>query len=199
MSDIYLIIGASSDVGVELIRLMSSSMEDIKIIAHYNRSADSFNKIDIKGVNELIPVQCNLSNDDNLKMFINKVKQIGVPKGIVHLPAPKLDYIRFKDLEWQDCAKDFDIQVKSAFTILKELLPSMIKTPEMSKVVFMLSENTINVPAKFTAKYTMSKYMLMGLMKSLSSEYSGKRVNINALSPTMINTKFLSNIDRRLL
>jgi 3-oxoacyl-[acyl-carrier protein] reductase len=75
----------------------------------------------------------------------------------------------------------------------------MIKGKKRAKVVLMLSENTIGNPAKFTSKYTMSKYMLLGLLKSLTVEYEGKNVNINALSPTMMDTKFLSNIDRRML
>lgn len=45
----------------------------------------------------------------------------------------------------------------------------------------------------------MSKYMLLGLMKSLAVEYAGKNVDINALSPSMIGTKFLRDIDRRML
>jgi len=36
-------------------------------------------------------------------------------------------------------------------------------------------------------------------MKSLAVEYEGKSIDINALSPSMIDTKFLSNIDRRML
>ena len=74
-----------------------------------------------------------------------------------------------------------------------------MKTEYRAKIVFMLSENTINKPAKFSTKYTMSKYMLLGLMKSLAVEYEGKRIDINALSPSMIDTKFLSEIDRRML
>ena len=115
------------------------------------------------------------------------------------MSAPKLQFEKFKKLEWNDCIFDAQIQVGSVFRLLQILIPHMLKTDKRSKIVFMLSENTINMPAKFSTKYTMSKYMLLGLMRSLAAEYEGKNININALSPSMIDTKFLSNIDRRLL
>jgi len=63
----------------------------------------------------------------------------------------------------------------------------------------MLSSVTISTPPKYLMSYNMIKFTLLGLMKSLVSDYSGKRININAVSPSMINTKFLSNIDSRII
>ena len=45
----------------------------------------------------------------------------------------------------------------------------------------------------------MLKYSLLGLMKSLAVEYDGKKISINALSPSMMETKFLSDIDERIV
>ena len=39
----------------------------------------------------------------------------------------------------------------------------------------------------------------MGLINSLVSEYKEKGININAVSPTMVETSFLENIDNRLI
>jgi 3-oxoacyl-[acyl-carrier protein] reductase len=36
-------------------------------------------------------------------------------------------------------------------------------------------------------------------MKGAAVEYAGKGININGISPNMIETKFLDNIDKRLI
>lgn len=196
----YLITGASSDVGCELIRAINQQYSGSTIYAHYRSSADNLNTIKEKNGNKIILVQANLANEMGVRSLLTQLADFAVvPNAVVHLPAPKFEFIRYKDLDWEECEKDLFVQVASIYKILQELLPKMIRLKEQSKIVFMLSENTINLPAKFTTKYTMSKYMLLGLMKSLTAEYQAKRVNINAVSPSMIDTKLLSNIDRRML
>ena len=70
---------------------------------------------------------------------------------------------------------------------------------KQGKVVIMLSSEVINVPTKASTQYTTIKYALLGLVKSLASEYSDKNIQINALSPSMIETKFLDNMNKKLI
>ena len=48
-------------------------------------------------------------------------------------------------------------------------------------------------------QYSIVKHALLGMMKSLAVEYGDKNVNINGLSPNMVETKFLDNIDSRIV
>jgi 3-oxoacyl-[acyl-carrier protein] reductase len=63
----------------------------------------------------------------------------------------------------------------------------------------MLSSVVINVPPKALTQYTTIKYAMLGLVKSLASEYSDKNIQINAVSPSMVETKFLDNINEKLV
>ncbi|MDR1649497.1 MAG: SDR family oxidoreductase [Synergistaceae bacterium] len=67
------------------------------------------------------------------------------------------------------------------------------------KAVVMLTTCTRGIPPKFLARYCMAKYALLGLMKSAASEYEGKGVYINGISPEMTDTKFLLNLDERII
>ena len=58
----------------------------------------------------------------------------------------------------------------------------------------MLTDSVIGMPPKFLSPYITVKYALLGLMKSLAVEYAGKGITINAVSPDMMETKFLSGI-----
>jgi 3-oxoacyl-[acyl-carrier protein] reductase len=74
---------------------------------------------------------------------------------------------------------------------MKEILPKMAKS-KYGKIVFVLSSATVNIPPKYMADYIAVKYALLGLMKSLAQEYAGGGLNINGVSPSMMETKFLA-------
>lgn len=200
MSRNYLILGASSDVGVELLKEITNKECDATIWAHYFMNDKLIKSVEQKNGNSIIPLRADFSNADDIDGLYSTMKNSGkMPTSIVHLPAPKLKYERFSKISWEDCINDVQIQVGAIFRLLQLILPQILKSEYKAKVVFMLSENTINSPARFSTKYTMSKYMLLGLMRSLVVEYEGKNININALSPSIIDTKLLSEIDRRML
>ncbi len=200
MSKACLIVGASSDLGSELIREIISKNENMIIYAHYRSSNRIIESIEVKNGNKVIPIQADLATETGAETILKRIEEEGVvPYAVVHLPAPKLEFSKFKDIVWADCINDLNVQVGSVFLLLQKLIPKMLKNTVKAKVAFVLSENTVKLPAKFSTKYTMSKYMLLGLMESLVAEYEGKNINFNAISPTMMETKLLSNIDRRLL
>ena len=57
----------------------------------------------------------------------------------------------------------------------------------------------MNIPPKALTQYTTVKYALLGLVRSLASEYSDKNIQINAVSPSMVETKFLDTIDEKIV
>ena len=94
--------------------------------------------------------------------------------------------------------KDLEIQVHSFAEFMRAFLPIMSKQ-KYGKIVAMLSSVTKGVPPKYLSSYVITKYALMGLINSLVSEYKEKGININAISPTMVETSFLENIDERII
>ena len=58
----------------------------------------------------------------------------------------------------------------------------------------MLSSFTTNSVPKFQAAYITIKYALLGLMRDLAREYIPRGVRVNAVSPQMMETKFLSEM-----
>lgn len=200
MNKVYFILGASSDVGIELIKKINNENESAIIVCQYRSINDEL--LDIKEMNNNIIdfVKADLTDQNQVQTMILYIKEKYVaPTHIVHLPANKFEYIKLKKIDWDRCLMDLEIQVHSLLSILQAFLPQMIKNEFNAKVVIMLSENTVASPAKYTISYTMVKYALLGMMKSLEVEFKEKKINFNAISPTMLNTKFWSNIDPRLI
>jgi 3-oxoacyl-[acyl-carrier protein] reductase len=192
--DIILIIGASSDLGMNLIKNIT---DEALIIAHFNRSDENLLKLAKNISNELVTLKADLSEEDETNKLIDTIElNYGIPNKIVHLAANKVENIRFKDASWSDFEKDINISLRSAVLILNRFLPKMAKQ-KRGKVSIILSSYVLGVPPKALSHYTTIKYALLGLVKSLASEYSDKNIQINSVSPSMIDTKFLDNINEK--
>jgi len=194
--DIILIIGASSDIGLNLIKNIS---DEALIIAHYNSSNGKLLELSENINNELVTLKADLSKEEEINKLISSIeKNYGTPNKIIHLAATRVENIRFKDIKWEDFEKDINITLKSAVLILNRFLPKLSKE-KRGKVVLMLSSYVLGVPPKALSHYTTIKYAMLGLVKSLASEYSEKNIQINAISPSMVETKFLGNINEKLV
>jgi 3-oxoacyl-[acyl-carrier protein] reductase len=192
--DIILIIGASSDIGLNLINNIS---DEALIIAHYNSSNERLLELSKNISNELVTLKADLSKEEEISKLLDTIESDhGIPNTIVHLAANKVENIRFKDVTWSDFEKDINISFKSAILILNRFLPKLSKLRK-GKVVIMLSSYVLGVPPKALTHYTTIKYAMLGLVKSLASEYSNKNIQVNAVSPSMIDTKFLDNINEK--
>ena len=52
--------------------------------------------------------------------------------------------------------------------------------------------SVVESPVAFKTTYIVSKYSLLGAVKALAAEYAGKKITVNAVSPSMINTHFVA-------
>ena len=197
----YLILGASSDLGVELIRRLGAECSEggATFLAHYHSSATRLKEIPL-GKNQLIPIQADLGDMASVESLIAEVKKhCASPTHIVHLAAEPFRYMKLKEFDRDSLIRGIDVQVSSFARIMQEFLPIMAKRKQHDKVVVMLTSYLLHTPPKFVLDYVVAKAALYGLLRSLAADYLGKGVNINALSPSMIETKFLQNIDERIV
>ncbi len=189
MSKTILITGASSDMALDLINNIHKDYD--KIIAHYNSSADQLEDLKSKIGNKLFLLKANFNDILSTEKFIDEVLKTGLPEHIVHFPAAKLKPERFDKSDWNELSEDIMIQVHSIYKICQRFIKEMSRK-ENSKIVFVLTSAIFDTP-KFNTNYLIAKYSLLGLMKSLSAEYEGK-VQINAISPVLTETKFLEEL-----
>ncbi len=200
MDKIYLILGASSEVGMAYMEHLISLGKPATVLAHYRNHNSEFDRLcEVNSEVNIIPIQADLSKEEDVEKMISYIEDAyGFPTHILHLPAGKLEYSKIKKLDWDRLQDDFKIQILSLGKVLQAFLPQMAKK-RYGKVAVMLSSVTIGMPPKFMMAYTINKYALLGLLKSASIEYADKGININGISPNMMETKFLRNIDERFI
>jgi len=194
MKDIVFIIGASSDIGIGLIKSLDKGC---LILAHYNNSDRELRRLSESGNVTMVLLKANLAVKSEILAMLEEIEdKYGLPNKIIHLAAPRVENIRFKDVKWDDYERDVNIGLRSSFLILNNFLPKLAKKRQ-GKVVFMVSSYVLGIPPKALSNYIVGKYAMLGLAKSLSSEYSDKNVQINSISPSMIETKFLNRINKK--
>ena len=200
MEKVYLILGASSDLGIELIKniIKSEGAEKIRMIAHYFSSGAEIQNIkDNNSDFRIDMLNANLGDLEDTRKFIEQLKALECrPDYIVNFCAYAYRFNRLSELDVKRMNFDMTIQVYSFALICQAFLPVMAESG-FGKIVVMLSAATINIPPKNTTEYTTVKYALLGLIKSIAADYGEYGININAVSPGMIETKFIKNIGRK--
>ncbi|MDB4933810.1 MAG: short-chain dehydrogenase/reductase [Labilithrix sp.] len=192
--ELVLVAGASSDIGVALIRRVLTTT-DARVVAHHHAGADRLEALrSLDAADSLHLVAADFSSAESVDgMARDVLDRFGVPTQVVYLPGLKLRYERFAKFDLEHFDRDLAVQVRSAIVLLKPLLPKMAKLPR-AKVVFVLSSVTRGVPPKFMSMYGIVKHAQLGLMRSLASEYASTALTVNAVSPSMVDTRFLDEI-----
>jgi 3-oxoacyl-[acyl-carrier protein] reductase len=199
MEKILLVTGATSEVGMQLVKEIHGDYD--RIYLQYRTMNDNFGHLldEYSDCNDIVPLRADFRDADDVERMISKIKESGkLPNQIVHLPAPKAYNKQFHKDNWENYENGWSVSVHSIVSILQAFIPDMAKN-RYGRVVFMLTSCTNNYPAKFQASYVTVKYALLGLMKSLSVEYADKWITVNGVSPDMMETKFLSDIPELIL
>lgn len=166
----YLVIGGSSGIGFELVKLLEQ--QGANVYATYNnniiedRPNVKYLKFDVK------------TDILNMDVFPDEIHGLAYCPGSINLKP----FHRFKEDEF---IEDFKLQVIGATKVIKFLLPNMKKSGDASILLF----STIAVQSgySFHSQVAMSKGAIEGLTRSLAAELS-PAVRVNAIAPSLTNT-----------
>lgn len=181
MSRTILITGASSSFGQELISRLPI---DVKIVAQSRSPLPKVNNEDSR----IISVISDFSNPDFLTDFDGKVNFAEIDE-VVHFAAADLRMQRFILTNREQLLFDYQVNFISIFSLLVKVLETLKQSPRQISAVVMISD-FVRAPKTGEISYITSKYALLGLVNSLLSEYSGSELRLNAVSPSLVDTRF---------
>lgn len=187
-SKVLLVLGASSDIGLGFIKKVANDYDFV--IGHFNSASKDLEDLQEALGGKLMLFSANFNDKNSTNNMIEMIINNGlIPVHILHLPAVAGNIKRFPKIGWDEFEKRIFISLRSIVLILEALLPKMSKEGG-GKVVIMLTIHTTQKPLKGCADYVTEKYALLGLIKALASEYEGKGITFNGVSPGAIDTKF---------
>ncbi len=171
-----IVLGASGDIGKNIAAMLKKKGYDLTATCHSSKeksmiSLDMNNKKSIDAFSEKV------LSGEKIDFFISTIAE-----------RPRLNKLQNTDIS--EFESSVNISLNHLY-LLKKLLSHFNKD---ALILFLLSEMVINDKLKYASPYMIGKYTMLGIFKALSSEL--KDIRVNAISPGMIDTKFLENIPK---
>lgn len=189
---ILLILGASSDLGCELIRCIAKNYD--LVLGHYRHMNSRLEELQQEYRTRLQLLQADFMDRGSVDNMIAAIKEKEwIPVHIVHFSAQKFRYTKYDKAGYAEFETELQTSLYSLIKVTQAFLPYM-KKQKSGKIIVMLSICTEGVPPRFMAPYVTTKYAMLGLVKALAADYAEKGIQVNGVSPEMIETKFLSDI-----
>lgn len=175
MTKNILIIGASSDIGLEICKLANADGHNIYATSRDDANANNFDNF--------IQLDPNKSLDelDDLPEDID---------GLVYCPGT-INLRSLQRLTLEDIKNEMEVNFYGAFNIIKKVLPNLKKNDGASVVLF--STVAVKTGMPMHSSIAAAKGAVEGLAKSLAAELA-PRVAINCIAPSIVDTKLAANI-----
>ena len=192
MKNNILILGASSDIGIQLVKKCIEN--GYFVYAHYNSSQSELSKFSKKNVFKLKSNFRNL-NDKKIREFVKQLKSKKIAN-IVNLVG-YIDNINYLKSNLENTISSLKVNTLIPNFIIKELLPYMIKI-QFGRIV-----NGSSIGVKFgggesTYNYSLSKHTLE-FIPSYIKKLSIKNILINNIRIGVTNTKLHSKIKNKVI
>lgn len=188
MKNVVFVTGGSGGIGSEICREFAKSGYPVAI--GYNASKSSADKIsaEINQSNGIaISVHCDVSDFDSIQSaFVTIKENIGSVEILVN-SAGISDIGLFSDLSPIKISKIININLIGAMLCSKTALPDMInkKHGRIINITSVWGETG----ASCETVYSASKAGMIGFTKALAKEVAPSGVNVNAVSPGLIDTE----------
>ena len=195
---VALIIGGTGGIGrAACIQL---AKDGFNIIIHYNRNKELAEelKIEVEKLNQkAIILKADILSDIEIKeLIVKSIRRFEKIDILVNCAATVIPDIKIQDLLWTDFQKQLELNIKSTFTIIKEVLPVMLKSG-YGKVIN-IGSSVVDKPNGNWTHYITAKSALVGLTKSLAFELAPKGIRVNLISPSLVDTELTSNIPEKM-
>ncbi|WP_164007444.1 SDR family NAD(P)-dependent oxidoreductase [Pyxidicoccus trucidator] len=186
-SKTVVVTGASRGIGRAV--ALSFAREGFKVWA-LARSADALTSLRSEGGDNIRPHAVDVANESALLAISKTILADGTPRVLVNNAGITVSAPLTKT-STEDLARVMAVNVTAPFILCRELMPAMAKAGG-GRVINIGSMMAVR-GAKYTSAYCASKHALMGLTRSLASEYAKKNVTVNAVNPGWVETDMFAS------
>jgi len=189
-------IGGSSDLAVETMNGLKN-LADLHFFVHCRSQSLAIDNLQSDLGERMVLHLADLEDEVAVIKMASNIQSICEnPSIFLHFAAPPLEFHRFQESSTKSFQATFSVQTLAATTVLRLLLPKMknahVNLP--AQVIFILSEVVCGTPPKGMAEYVVGKYAMLGLMRALSAEFEAQKIYFHAITPGMMDTKFLKHV-----
>ena len=185
-----LVTGGGRGIGRAIALDFAKNGADVAVSSRTKEELESVvEQIESYGVRSLA-IPADHSTMEGVQLCVKEYQKVFTKCDILVANAGMTHFSTVVDFPLQDATKLFNLNVIGTYTLIREILPSMIK--EQSGKILITSSVQGNV--YFTTKkvaYSASKAALTALGKSLQSEVKQHNISVNVILPGAVDTKMM--------
>lgn len=179
--------GASRGIGRALVQSFVKEGYEVWALA---RAAEALEALAKESGGKVRPLAIDVADESAVLEACKKILQVGTPRVLVNnagitVSAP------LNKTSTQDFQKVMAVNVTAPFLFSRELMPAMAAAG--GGRVINIGSIAATRGIKYTSAYCASKHALMGLTRSLASEWARKNITVNIVNPGWVETDMFSN------
>lgn len=190
-----LITGGASGLGRSIVEYLAS-FDKYSIYFTYNKSLAEAEQIE-KTYSNCQKVFCNFSDISSVNDVLVKLDDIK-PDVLINNACPEYKLEKFEKIESDDFVRSFSTNLLPTLMISRKCL-SIFKAKKFGKIINILTSFVVNKPPLGNSKYIAEKNYLYSMSKSWSTEFIKFNITSNCISPSILETNFISSIDSRVI
>lgn len=192
-----IITGGSQGIGKCLVE--NFARDGYNVILNYNKSENSAKLIKsqlLEAGYEIEIFKADVTKREEVKKLVEFVLQKYENIDVLINNAGVAKIHMFSDVTEEEWDEIMNVNLKSAFFTIQEVLPNMIH--RKNGCIINISSIWGLVGASCEAVYSASKAGLDGLTKSLAKELGLSNIRVNGIAPGIIETAMNSNLDEKI-
>lgn len=193
-----LVTGATGGVGIEVLRLFGAAGWSVTGVHRGDADRARTARLAWIGSPDALDLRAHdLSADESVASLHATLPDDYCPDALVHLAAPPFTVQPLHKTGWAEFARQTDGALKPVVQVTQPLLRRMVRRGH-GRIITVLSMVVIGDPPRGFGSYTAAKYAVAGYMKCLATEYAGRGIAANCVSPGPMNTAQLRELPEML-
>ncbi|XP_073997190.1 dehydrogenase/reductase 4 [Rhodnius prolixus] len=185
------VVTASTDgIGFAIAQRLAEEGANVVISSRKEKNVEkAIQKLHNQGLTNVIGTPCHVGKkEDRTKLFELANNRFGGIDIMISNAGTNPEVGQVLDCSEEVWDKIFDINVKSAFLLSKEVLPYFYKRGK-GCIIYNASVAAFQ-PFSLLGAYSVSKTALLGLTKAAASDLAPHNIRVNCVAPGIIQTKF---------
>lgn len=189
-----LVVGATGGIGRET--CLALAKEGFDVAVHYNsnkKTAEQL-KAEIEALGrKAIVVQADVLDQTQVQQMTERcLRAFGMVDTLVNCAAIVIPNIKVEALQWNDFAKQIELNIHSMMILTQSMLPQMVEN-KYGKIIT-IGSYAFDRPNSDWAHYITAKGALIGLTRAMAVELAPKGIRVNMVTPSLVNTELTADI-----
>ena len=181
---VALVTGAGKGIGRACSIALAEAGATIIGVSRTTSDLDKLQK-DIKKVKgKLVKINCDIMDYKDLYSKLKKIKKVDIllNNAGTNIPEP------FEKIKQSSMNYLVDLNMKAAFNVAQLVVLKMLKNKKKGGSIINISSQLGHVGMSGRNIYNMTKFGIEGLTKGMSVELASKKIRVNTIAPTFVET-----------